>query len=101
MEKLRDDGGIGWWEDYEVLRRNFELDNEGGLVGKLKIKIKVRNERDLEEEVYTKSKLKWHMLGKGDTGLEIYVSLVQGKESVRFLFRLGTGSAGLLEDKKM
>ena len=36
VEKLRKDGGIGWWEEYEVLRRKFELDNEGGLVGKLK-----------------------------------------------------------------
>ena len=27
VEKLRDDGGIVWWEEYEVLRRKFELDN--------------------------------------------------------------------------
>ena len=30
VEKLREDGGIGWWEEYEVLRRKFELDNEVG-----------------------------------------------------------------------
>ena len=30
----------------EVLRRKFELDNEGGLVDKLKKKIKARNEKD-------------------------------------------------------
>ena len=46
MEKLREDGGIGWWDEYEVLRRMIELDNEGGLVGKLKNKIKARNEMD-------------------------------------------------------
>ena len=41
--KLSEDGGIGWLEKYEVLRRKFELDNEGGSVGRLKTKIKVRN----------------------------------------------------------
>ena len=35
VEKLREDGGIGWWVGYAVLRRKFELDNEGGLVGKI------------------------------------------------------------------
>ena len=29
VEKLREDGEIGWWED-EVLRRKFEMDNESG-----------------------------------------------------------------------
>ena len=38
VEKLREDEGIGWREEYEVLRRKFELDNEGGSEGKLKIK---------------------------------------------------------------
>ena len=58
MEKLREGGGIGWWEEYEFLRRKFELDNEGGSVGKLKNKIKARNEKDWEEGVFTKSTLK-------------------------------------------
>ena len=35
VEKLRKDRE-GWWEEYKVLRRKFELDNEGGSVGKLK-----------------------------------------------------------------
>ena len=30
MEKLREDGGMGWLKVYEVLRRKFELDNEVG-----------------------------------------------------------------------
>ena len=55
VEKQREDGGIDWWEEYEVLKRKFELDNKGGLVGKLKNKIKARNEKDWEENVYTKS----------------------------------------------
>ena len=37
MEKLREDRGMGWWEEYEVFRRKSKLDNEDGLVGKLKI----------------------------------------------------------------
>ena len=65
VEKLREDGGIGWWEECEVMRRKFELDNEGGSVGKLKNK---RNEKDWEEDVYRKSTLKWHRLAKDDTG---------------------------------
>ena len=40
VEKLREDGGIGWWEEYVVLRRKFELDNEGGPVGKLKLRLR-------------------------------------------------------------
>ena len=36
LEKLRDKGGKWWWEEYEVLRRKFEPDNEFGsfVVGK-------------------------------------------------------------------
>ena len=99
VEKLREYGGIGWRKDYEVLRRKFELGNEVGLVG-MKNKIKARNEKDCEEEVYTKCTLKWYRLAKDDTGVERYVRSAQGQESVRLLFRLRTGSAGLLEDKK-
>ena len=55
-------------------------------MGKLMNKIKARNEKDWEEEVYTKT-----------TGMGRDVRLVQGQESVWLLFRLRTGSAGLLE----
>ena len=34
VEKQREDGGIGWWKEYEVLRRKFELDIEGGFSGR-------------------------------------------------------------------
>ena len=43
VDKLREDGGIGWWNN-TVLRRKYELVNEVGSVGKLKNKIKSRNE---------------------------------------------------------
>ena len=36
----------------------------------LKNKIKARNEKDWEKEVYTKSILKWYRLAKYDTGVE-------------------------------
>ena len=50
VEKLREDGGIGWWEEYELLRRTIEPNNKAGLVGQLKNKIKATNEKDWEEE---------------------------------------------------
>ena len=42
-------------------------------MGKLKNKIKARNEKDWEEEAYTKSTLKWYMLAMDDTEVERYV----------------------------
>ena len=30
VARLREDGGKGWWKEYEVLRRKSELDNERG-----------------------------------------------------------------------
>ena len=46
VEKLREDGGKGSWEEYEVLMGMLEQDNKGRLVGKLMNKIKARNEKD-------------------------------------------------------
>ena len=60
MEKVREDGEIGLCEKYDVLRRKFELDN----------KFKARNEKDWEEEIYTKSTLKWYNLANDCTGME-------------------------------
>ena len=68
-------------------------------VGWLKNKIKARNKK--WEEIYSKNTLKWHRLAKKGYKVERYVSSVQGQESVRLLFRLKTGSAGLLEDTKI
>ena len=28
VDKLREDGGIGWWEEDEAMRRKLKLDNE-------------------------------------------------------------------------
>ena len=50
VEKPRVDGRIVRWEEYQRLRRKFELDNEGGSVARSKNKIKARNEKDWEEE---------------------------------------------------
>ena len=76
MEKLSEDGEIGWWEEYEVLRRNFELDDKDGLVDKLKNKITAKNEMDWKKDVYTKNTLKCYRLAKDYTGVERYARLV-------------------------
>ena len=34
VEKVRENRGIWWWEEYEVLRRKFELDNKVQLVSR-------------------------------------------------------------------
>ena len=44
--------------------------------------------------------LKWYNLAKNGTRVERYVTSLQDHEDVRLLFRLRTGSAGLLVDKK-
>ena len=41
-----------------------------------------------------------YRLAKDDTEVGRYMKSVQGQESVRLLFRLRTGLAGLLEGKK-
>ena len=61
--------------------------------------IKTRNESNWEE-VYTKSTLKWYKLAKYSTEVARNVWWVQGQERMRLLFKLRTGSAGLLKDKK-
>ena len=58
VNALRQDGGFGWWEEYEVLRRKYELGSEYGSVNCWKEKIMMRNEKDWVEEVSSKSTLK-------------------------------------------
>ena len=53
VDELREDGGFRWWEEYEVLRRKYELGSEYGAVLSQKEKTKVINE-DWEEEVSSK-----------------------------------------------
>ena len=55
--KLREDGGFSWWEDYEVLRK-CELGSQYRLVCSWKEKIKMRNEKDWVEELISMSMLK-------------------------------------------
>ena len=54
----------------------------------------------MRRTVYMKSALKWYRLAKDGTEVERYVRSVQGQESVRLVFCLRTGSAGLLENMK-
>ena len=68
VNKLREDGGFGWWEECKVLRRKYELGSEYGSVHSWKEKIKKRNEKDWEEEVSSKSTLKLHKLAKNGAG---------------------------------
>ena len=44
--------------------------------------------------------MKWYRLAKDGPGVEGYVRSVQGQDSVWLLFRLRTGSDGLLADKE-
>ena len=46
VNKLREDGGFGWWEEYEVLKRKYELGSEYSLVSSWKEKTKIRTEKD-------------------------------------------------------
>ena len=46
VNRLMEDGGFGCWEEYEVLRRKYELGSECGSVRSWKEKIKMRNEKD-------------------------------------------------------
>ena len=40
VSKLKGDGGLGWWEEYEVLRRKYELSSMYGSVHSLKKRLK-------------------------------------------------------------
>ena len=60
----------------------------------------MRNETAWEEEVSSKTTLKWYKLAKNTARVERCLRSVQGQEVVKLLFRLRTGTAGLLEDKK-
>ena len=100
VNELREDGGFGLWEEYEVLRRKYELVSEYVSVYSWKENIKMRNKKDWVEEVSSKSTLKRYDLAKNSAGVEKYLRSVPDQEFVMLLFRLRTGSAGWLEDKK-
>ena len=68
-----EDGGIGWWEEYEVLKKKYELCSEYRSVCSWKEKIKIRNVKDWEEEVSSKSILKWYKLAEKSAEVEMYL----------------------------
>ena len=74
VNKLSEDGGFGWWEEYEVFRRKYELGGEYRSVRSWKEKIKMRNEEDWVE-VSSNSSLKWYKLAKNGAGVERYLGL--------------------------
>ena len=69
INKLREDESFGWWEEYGVLRRKYELGSEYEPVHSWKERIKMRNDKDWVEEVSSKSTLKWCKLAKNGAGL--------------------------------
>lgn len=75
------------------------MSDETGSVCELKEKIKTQNILDWVEEVDSTSSLSWYRMAK-DNGAERYARLLQG-QGMRFMFRVRTGLAGLLQDKKV
>ena len=71
VNKLREGGRFGWWEEYDVLRRKYELIVSTGL-SSWKEKIKMRNKKDWEEEVSSKGTLKQYKLAKNGAGVEVF-----------------------------
>ena len=67
VNKLREDGGFSSWENYEVLGGSKKW-----VVCSWKEKIKMRNEKDWEEEVSNNSTLKRYTLAKNAAGVERY-----------------------------
>ena len=93
---------IGCWDDYDRLVNKYELDEEECTrsVRGWKEKIKDKNEEDWIEEVNTISSLRWYGLAKSSLATERYVKSVEDHEAVRLRFRLRSGSAGLLQEKR-
>ncbi len=58
------------------------------------------NNRDWAEEVEGKSRRRWNRMVKEEDGLEQYTRSIVGQESLRLRFRLRSGSAGLMVDRK-
>ena len=60
------------------MRRKYELSSEYGSVHSWKEKIKMRNEKDWEEEVSSKSTLKWYKMANNGARVESYLKSVPG-----------------------
>ena len=101
-EKLKNTGGVGWWEEYELLQRRYGLaeDWESESRREVKSKIEEVHAENWCEEVEGKCSLRWYRTAKEELEAERYIDSSLGQEAVRCRFRLRTGSAGLFEDKK-
>ena len=101
VEKLKESGGVGWREEYEMLLRKYGLEEaeeeESGSAAAWKRKIEKQNWEDWQEDVDRKSSLKWYKKVKEEYGPEKYVGSWEGHVAVRLKFRLRSGSAGLFE----
>ena len=89
-------GGVGWWAEYEEVLGKFslrgDLDVVSGSKGLWKEAIKEKKVEDWWEQVGDKSSLGWY-------GRDFIVEVLDSY-AVRLRFRLRTGTAGLLVDKK-
>ncbi len=99
-EKLKTAGEIGWREEYEVLMRKYGIDVEEGSATEWKRSVSDVNSREWQAEVGNKSSLCTYAQAKQTFGTETYTRVAVGHEAARLRFRLRTGSAGLLQDKK-
>jgi len=98
---MKEWGGVSWAGVCHLLLRKYGLeDYEMGSVQEWKERVHSINSRDWLEEVEGKSSLSWYRMVKEGAGLEQYTRSSVGHEELRLRFRLRTGSAGLLEDKK-
>ena len=97
-------GGVGWWEEFEVVLDKFGLKGDlrdmPGSMGMWKEGIKAKVVEDWWSELGERSSLEWYKKVKEDFDIEEYVKVLDNYE-VRLRFRLRTWSAGLLVDKKV
>ena len=84
-------------------RYGLEQEDEGqaGSAAEWKRWVRELNGSEWREEVEAMSSLRWYRAVKDTFGVEKYVASWEGYEVIRLRFRLRTGSAGLLEDKKV
>ena len=94
-EKLKNTGGVGWWEEYELLQRRYGLaeDWESESRREVKSKIEEVHVENWCEEVEGESSLRWYRTAKEEFEAERYIDSSLGQEAVRCRFRLQTGSA--------
>ena len=74
VEKLQEAGGVGWREEYEVLRRKYGLEQEdeeqAGSAAEWKRRVRELNGNEWMEEVEAMSSLRWYKVVKDTFGVE-------------------------------